>query len=226
MGIKLIISRGLEYLTNDREIKIYNEDSEKRYIRFGDHTAEIEYYEDFICDINKFNHINNLSLLFIVDVIDDMFLSLFNNLKCKNIKIISSQSKVDLKDDNKIHKNIFIFPQILDLKESVDLDSVLFALNNATENQMWSKGKMMVGMKKNISSINSIPLFIIKRFAEFDKCDEFIINIYDEKDISIIDKWYIEEALREYVPLKSTIEIHIEEKFVKEKTLFFLLSAR
>lgn len=226
MGIKIIISRKLEYLTKNREIRIYNDNKERKYIKLGEITAEIECYEDFIDDYNKFNNIKDLRLLFIVEEIDELLLRLINGAGFKNIRIISSKSNEILKANNYLEDNTYILPQLQDLEEDIDIDSIYSSLNNVIEKQMWNKGKLMVGIKKRICSIDSIPLFIIKRLYEFDKCNEFIINIYDDKVISIIDKWYIEEAIRQYIPVRATVSINIDKDYSNNNKLFFLLSAR
>lgn len=228
MNIKFIIMKKLDYIVKNKIITIYDDKNHRSYIRYGDKTASVYFYEDIIR--NGVQDSSHSRVIFIIDELNESNIEVIRRFDHSDVYIITgtcSCSPMNIKSEEAYIKNILVLPNINDKQNSEFIDmNTIHNIDSYSTQDIHKNSTMMIGTKNLISSVNKLPLFIIKRFKNIEKYNEFVIYIFSSDNISVYDKCYIEDALKYYAPFRSSIVIEKRNDKLINDDVFFIMYSR
>ncbi|WP_294406367.1 hypothetical protein [uncultured Clostridium sp.] len=230
MKNRIIFFDDFDNVKVNKLIEIENGGYETYYKKYEDDIFEI------ICNIN-FNQIeisrlfsNNISrYIFVFKEINDSNISMIQNLYSNNVTLTTGKVNLNKDDINfncEFLNDIIYFPQLLDEEDIIDIELFIFAIKNRF---IWENHKpiyLIAGKEEEKRASGRIPIFILRRFEQMQKLNEFYLEIYNEIEMNIAEISYVEDCLREYIEDGSYFEINQIKNSYDEENTYFLLSAQ
>lgn len=230
MKNRIIFFDDFDNVKVNKLIEIENGGYETYYKKYEDDIFEV------ICNIN-FNQIeisrlfsNNISrYIFVFKEINDSNIGMIQNLYSNNVTLTTGKVNLNKDDINfncEFLNDIIYFPQLLDEEDIIDIELFIFAIKNRF---IWENNKpiyLIAGKEEEKRASGRIPIFILRRFEQMQKLNEFYLEIYNEIEMNIAEISYVEDCLREYIEDGSYFEINQIKNSYDEENTYFLLSAQ
>ena len=230
MKNRIIFFDDFDNVKVNKLIEIENGGYETYYKKYEDDIFEV------ICNIN-FNQIeisrlfsNNISrYIFVFKEINDSNIGMIQNLYSNNVTLTTGKVNLNKDDINfncEFLNDIIYFPQLLDEEDIIDIELFIFAIKNRF---IWENHKpiyLIAGKEEEKRASGRIPIFILRRFEQMQKLNEFYLEIYNEIEMNIAEISYVEDCLREYIEDGSYFEINQIKNNYDEENTYFLLSAQ
>lgn len=230
MKNRIIFFDDFDNVKINKLMKIENEGYETYYKKYEDDIMEI------ICSIN-FNKIevsrlfssNIRRYIFVFKEINDTNIDMIQNLYSNNVTLTAGTvnlNKDNINDDCEVLDDIIYFPQLLDEEDTIDIELFIFAIKNRFIGENHKPMYIIAGKEEEKKASGRIPVFILKRFKQIQKLNDFHLKLYNENEMNIAEISYVDDCIREYIEEGSFFDINQIRNSYDGENIYFLLSAQ
>lgn len=230
MKNRIIFFDDFDNVKINKLMKIENGGYETYYKKYEDDMIEI------ICNIN-FNKIeisrlfnSNISKdIYVFKEINDNNIDMIQNLYSNNVTLTAGTvnlNKDSINYDCEFLDDVIYFPQLLDEEDTIDIELFIFAIKNRFIGENHKPMYIIAGKEEEKKAAGRIPIFILKRFEQIQKLNDFYLKLYNENEMNIAEISYVEDCIREYIEEGSFFKINQIRNSYDEENTYFLLVAQ